>query len=89
MVRTAATRKFGLSPKQVKETFLWFQLVDFALLYGIHNQGYCHLVIATMAIVSFGAMCRYSDVNLLRWGSIHFESDLSSFVITFEGRKNS
>jgi hypothetical protein len=73
MVRTATARKFGLSPKRVKEPFLWFQLVDFALLYGIHNQGYCHLVVATMAILSFGAMCRYSDVSQLKWENIHFE----------------
>jgi hypothetical protein len=58
MVKTAAARKFGLSLKRVKEPFLLFQLVDFALLCGIHNQEYCHLVIATMAILSFGAMCR-------------------------------
>ena len=89
MVRTAAARKFGLSPKRVKDPFLWLQLVDFALLYGVHNQGYCHLVITTMAILSFGAMCRYSDVSQLKWENIHFESDLSSFTITFERRKNS
>jgi hypothetical protein len=89
MVRTAAARKFGLSPKRVKEPFLWFQLVDFALLYEIHNQGYCHLAVATMAILFFGAMCRYIDVSQLKWGNVHFESDLSSFVITFERRKNS
>ena len=59
MVRTAAARKFGLSPKRIKEPFLWAQLVDFALLYGMHKQGYCHLVVATMAILSFGDMCRY------------------------------
>ncbi len=62
MVRTAAARKFGLSPKRVKEHFLWTQLVDFALLYEMHKQGYCHLVVATRAILSFGAMGRYIDV---------------------------
>jgi hypothetical protein len=89
MVRTTATRKFGLSPKRVKEPFMWTDLVDFALLYGVHSQGHCHLVVATMAIVSFGAMCRYIDVNRLKWENIKFESDLSSFKITFEIRKNS
>ena len=60
------------------------------MLHGIHNQGYCHLVVATMAILYFGAMCRYSDViSQLKWENIHLESDLSSFTITFEGRKNS
>ena len=51
MVRTAAARKFDLSTKRVKEPFLWFQLVDFALLYDNQNQGYCHLVVSTMAIL--------------------------------------
>ena len=88
MVRTATARKFGLSAKRVKEPFLWFQLVDFALLYGNHNQGYCHLVVSTMAILSFGAMCRYSDVSRLKWKNIKFESDSSSFEITFEIKKN-
>ena len=89
MVRTAAARKFGLSPKTVKEPFMWADLVNFAILYGIKSQGYCHLVVATMAILSFGAMCRYSDVSRLKWGNIKFEKDLSSLEITFEIRKNS
>jgi hypothetical protein len=74
MVRTTTTRKFGLSPKRVEEPFIWLDLVDFAFLYSVHNQGYCHLVVATMAILSFGAMCRYSDVSRLKWGNIKFES---------------
>ena len=42
------------------------------------SQGYCHLVVATMAILSFGAICRYSDVSRLKWGNIKLEKDLSS-----------
>jgi hypothetical protein len=42
-----------------------------------------------MATLSFGAMCRYSDVSRLKWSNIKFESDLSSVEITFEIRKNS
>ena len=88
MVRTVAARKFGLSAKRVKEPFLWFQLANFALLiYGNQNQGYCHLVVSTMAILSFGDMCRYSDVSRLTWKHMKFESDSSSFEITFEIRK--
>ncbi len=68
---------------------MWADLVDFALFYGIKSQGDCHLVVATMAILSFGAMCRYNDVSRLKWGNIKFEKDLSSFEITFEIRKNS
>ncbi len=89
MVRTSAAKKFGLAPKRVKEPFMWTDLVDFALLYGINSQGYCHLVVATMSILSFGAMCRYGDVSQLKWGNIKLEAYLSSFKITFEIRKNS
>ena len=48
MVRTTTARKFGLSANHVKDPFPWSQLVDFALLYGIHNQGYCLLVVCSM-----------------------------------------
>ncbi len=41
-----------------------------------------------MAILSFGVMCRYNDVSKLKWGNINFESDISSFEITFEIMKN-
>ncbi len=41
-----------------------------------------------MDILSFGAMFRYSDVSRLNWDNIQFESYLSSFETTFEGRKN-
>ncbi len=74
MVRTASARKFGLSPKRVKEPFMWTNLVNFALLYGINSQGYCHLVVAATAILTFGAMCRYNDVSRLKWGNIKFQN---------------
>ena len=66
MVRQAATRKFGLTPKGRKEPFQWSQVVSIALAHGVQNQGYCHLVVATMAVVMFGAMCRYNDAICLR-----------------------
>ena len=88
MVRTAAARKFDLTAKRAKKHFIWSQLVDFASLYGNQNQGYCHLVVSTMAILSFGAICRYSDFSRLKWKNIEFESDSSSIEITFEIRKN-
>ncbi len=65
MVRTSSTIKFGLSPKRAKEPFLWLNVGDFSYLYGVHNQEYCHLGVATMAILYFGAKCRYSDVSRL------------------------
>jgi hypothetical protein len=66
VVMAEAARKFELSAKKVKNYFLLFQLVDFHELNGIHNQRYCHLVASTMAILSFRAMCRYTDVNRLK-----------------------
>ena len=70
--------------KRVEETSLWFSIGKlFALLYDNQN-----LVVSTMAILSFGAMCRYSNVSRLKWRSIKFESDSSCFEITFEFRKN-
>ena len=88
MVRRAAARKFGLTPLGRKTPFAWSQLVLFAEAYGVKHQGYCHLVVATMAVVMFGAMCRYNDVSHLRWRNLRFEPDGSSFKITFEKRKN-
>jgi hypothetical protein len=46
-----------------------------------------HHVVANMAILSFGAMCRYSGVSRLKWNNIIFEPGSSSFEITFEIRK--
>jgi membrane associated rhomboid family serine protease len=57
MGTTTAAQKFALSTKRVKEPFPWFQLMDCAFVYGYQNEGFCHLVVATIAIHSFGAMC--------------------------------
>ncbi len=48
----------------------------------------CHLVVVSMAVIMFGAMCRYDDVSVLRWRNIRFVEDGSGFEITFEKRKN-
>ncbi len=89
MVRQAAARKFGLIPKEMKETFQWAQVVAFAqLAYGVQHQGCYHLEVASMTVIMFGAMCRFNDVNRLRWRNVKFEQDGSSFHLTFEKRKN-
>ena len=88
MVRQAATRKFGLTPKGRKEPFQWAQVVAFALEFGVRNRGYCHLVVASMAVVMFGGMCRYDDASHLRWRNVKFDSDGSCFHLSFEKRKN-
>ena len=66
MARQAATPKFGPTPKGRKEPFQWAQVVLFALEYGVHSRGYCHLFVASMAVVIFGGMCRYDDASRLR-----------------------
>ncbi len=88
MVRQAATRKLGLTPKGRKEPFQWAQVVTFVLKYGVRNRGYYHLVVASMAEVIFGGMCRYDDVSHLCWRNVKFDPDGSCFHLSFETRKN-
>jgi hypothetical protein len=42
------------------------------------------IIVSAMAIISFGAMRRYSVVSRLKWHSIRFEPDSSPFEFTFE-----
>ena len=67
MVRHAAAMHFGLGTRNRKEPFRWDHVVAFALVHGASSRCYCHLMVAGMAVVMFGAMCRYDDVNHLRW----------------------
>jgi hypothetical protein len=62
----------------------------FATAYGVLQQGYCHLVVSSMAVLMFGGMCRYSDVSRLRWRNLQFDND-GNLDVTFDhgGRKNS
>ncbi len=62
--------------------------MSFALEHGVNSKGYCHLVVAAMAVVMFGAMCRYDDISHLRWRSIKFDTGYRCFHIEFEKRKN-
>ncbi len=41
-----------------------------------------------MAVIMFGAMCRYDDASGLKWKNLRFVEDGSGFEITFEKRKN-
>ncbi len=88
-MRSAATRRFGLNSKNRKDPFEWAQVQKFAEAYGVRQQGYCHLVVATMAVIMFGGMCRYDGAYGLMWRNIRFEADGSAFKITFDERKNS
>ena len=63
-------------------------MVAFALMHGVNNIGCCHPVVAAMAVVMFEAMCRYDDVNHLRWRNIKFDAGYQCFHIKFEKRMN-
>ncbi len=62
--------------------------MSFALEHGVNNTGYCHLMVAAMAVVMFGAMCRYDDANHLRWRNIMFNTGYRCFHIESKKRKN-
>ncbi len=49
-------RKFGLNNKNRKDPFVWEDVVSFAVAYGIRQQSYCHLVVATMTVLMFGGI---------------------------------
>ena len=64
------------------------RVVLFTEAYGVRSLGYCHLVVATMAVIMFGTVCRYDDASGLLWKNLRFVEDGSGFEITFEKRKN-
>ncbi len=66
VVRGVAMRKFGLNPNNQKEPFEWGKVVDFAEAFEVRHQGFCPLVVATMAVVMFGGVCRYDDASELQ-----------------------
>jgi hypothetical protein len=88
IVRSAATRKFGLISKNIKKPFEWDDVDNFAVAYGIREQGYCHLVVVAMAVLMFGDMCRYDDASALQLRNVHFLEDRSAYEFTFDKRKN-
>jgi len=88
MMRQAVAKHFGLGTQNRKDPFRWDQVVSFALVHGGNNRGYWHMVVAAMDVVMFGAMCRYDDVNHLRWRNIKFDAVYQRFHIEFEKRKN-
>ncbi len=45
-------------------------------------------MVATMAVVMLGGMCRYDDASGLLWQNIRFDADGSAFETTFDKRKN-
>ena len=89
IVRSAATRQFGLNNNNWKGPFEWVQVIQFAEAYGVRQHGFCHLVVVAMSVIMFGAMCGYDDASGLMWLNIRFEADGSAYEITSDMRKNS
>jgi len=91
MVRKTTVTKIDLFAKRVKDPFLWFHLVDFTIIYGIHNQGYFHLVVSTIdGIFFFGRhvpMCRFSDVTCLEWSNVRFDPGLHFLKLLLKEEK--
>ena len=88
IVRGAAMRKFGFNTKNQKKPFEWGKVVDTAEAYVVRHQDYCHLMVATMAVVMIDGMCRYDDASGLQWKNVRFVEDGSGFEVTFNKRKN-
>ena len=65
-MQNTAMRKFGINPKIRKDPFEWDNAVLFAEAYGARQQGYYHFVVASMAVIMFGAMCQYDDASGLK-----------------------
>ena len=84
IVRSVATRQFGLNNKNRKEPFEREKVVKIAKAYGVWHQGYCHLVVVAIQVIMLSAMCRFDDASGLIWRNIRFETDGSSFEITFD-----
>ncbi len=68
-------RRFGLNTTNRKYPFEWGQVVDFAEAFGVQRCEYCHLVVATMAEVMLGGMCRYDVASGLLWRNVRVVED--------------
>ncbi len=81
-------KKVDLYTKNQKKPFEWGNVVNFAVAYGIRQQGYCNLVVATLTVLMFGGMCRFDDASGLQWRIVRFLEDRSANKLTFDKRKN-
>ncbi len=55
---------------------------------GKWQQGYCHVVVALMAVLMFGGVRRYNDASGMQWRNVRFLEDRSAYELTFDKRKN-
>ena len=52
------------------------------------GDGYCHSVVATMAVVMFIGMYRYDDESGVLWRNVRFVDDGRGFELSFDKLKN-
>jgi hypothetical protein len=88
-VRKSAMRRLGLAPCRRKAPFQWEAIVRLAssAVRG-SDTPYCKLVVVTFCVVTFGGMCRYSDVASLRLVHLQFHQNGGSVTLSFPKRKN-
>jgi integrase len=86
-VRAAFARRLGTAPKRRKAPFLWADVMRFATAYLSGSPAYCHLVVVTCCIISFGGMCRFGELVATRPADLVFSNDDCSVTIGFPKRK--
>ena len=87
-VRAAFARRLGTAPKNRKAPFLWADVVRFATAYLSGTPAYCHLVVVTCCVLSFGGMCRFGELVATRPVDLSFAPNDGSVTIEFPKRKN-
>ena len=74
-VRAAFARRLGTAPRRRKAPFLWVDVMRFATAYLSGSPAYCHLVVVTCCIISFGGMCRFGELVATRPVDLSFSND--------------
>jgi hypothetical protein len=87
-VRAAFAGRLGTAPKQRKAPFLWADVIRFAVAYLSGHHAYCHLVVVTFYIISFGGMCRFGELARVKSGDLSFGPNDNSATVHFSKRKN-
>ncbi len=86
--RVALARRLGTTPRRRKAPFLWADVLRFVVAYLSGSPAYCHLVVVTCCIISFGGMYRFGELVATRPVDLSFSNDDSSVTIVFPKRKN-
>jgi hypothetical protein len=88
-VREAAKRRIGTTPPRRKRPLLWKDASASASVCAprVKNPPYCHLVVAVLCILTFGAMCQFDDALNLERSNVKFMQN-GSLVVYFRERKS-